>query len=255
MNFNQERYFFLSGLISLSFFIGLLFLIGYSIVLAPKVQQFAMIQSDVVNVSIALSEEKAPSEKTPEPEAQPPLQPEVQPEHSEAKSETAKPTVEPVQDISDLFAQVKPVKTPKKDRDDPKRLEQLNALEKEISNTKSTTRISDKVNKVELAKPSVKMTPQGGSTGPLVDKYYATIQAMVKSYFHPPAGTAGEVAKVRMTFSASGKLVSYRVLNYSGNGAFNNEVDWLKDRLSSIRFPEHPDGKEAVLDFILTAKE
>jgi hypothetical protein len=253
MNFNQERYFFLSGIISLSFFIGLLLLIGYSIVLAPKVQQFAMIQSDVVNVSIALSDVKASEEKIPESESQP--QPESQPEHSEVKAEVSKPSAEPVPEISDLFAQVKPDKTPKKEREDPKRLEQLNALEKEISNRKETTRISDKVNKVELAKPSVKVMAQGGSTGPIVDKYYATIQGMVKSYFHPPVGTAGEVAKVRMNFSASGKLVSYRVLSYSGNGTFNNEVDWLKDRLASIRFPDHPDGKEAVLDFILTAKE
>lgn len=254
MNFNQERNFFLSGLISLSFFVAILFLITYSAILAPKTQQFAMIQSDVINVSIALSEIKAPEAATSEPESQP--QSEMQPpQPSHEQAEASKPAVEPVAQISDLFAQVKPDKTPKKERDDPKRLEQLNALEKEVINRKENARISDKVNNLELAKPSVKVVAQGGSTGPLVDKYYATIQAMVRSYFHPPAGTAGEVAKVRMNFNASGKLVSYRVISYSGNGTFNNEVDWLKDRLSSVRFPEHPDGKEAVLDFILTAKE
>ena len=224
--------------------------------LTPKTQQFAMIQSDVINVSIALSDIKAPEEATSsEVESQPEVQTEKQPQPSQEKAEASKPVSEPVAQISDLFAQVKPDKSSKKERDDSKRLEQLNALEKEVINRKDNTRISEKVNHLELAKPSVKVVAQGGSTGPLVDKYYATIQAMVRSYFHPPAGTGGEVAKVRMNFNASGKLVSYRVISYSGNGTFNNEVDWLKDRLNSVRFPEHPDGKEAVLDFILTAKE
>lgn len=250
MNFNQERNFFLSGLISLSFFVGILFIVGFSLVLAPKTEQFAMIQSDVINVSLALSEAPAVEQSTSsEPEEQ------TQSQKSEETESPSKKEPEPVPEISDLFAQVKPDKAQKKEREDPKRLEQLNALEKELSNRKDTPRISDKVNKVDLAKPSVKMVPQGGSTGPQVDKYYATIQATVHSNFHPPAGTAGEIAKVRMSFNASGKLVSYRVLSYSKSGTFNAEVDWLKDRLSSIRFPEHPDGKEAVLDFILTAKE
>lgn len=249
MDSNQERYFFISGLISFSFFIAILFLVGYSVILTPKTEQFSMIQSDVINVSIALSEISSIEQNIPEPQVQP------QKQENEKKPEPEKQEVEKVPEISDLFAQVKAEKIPKKEPKDSKRLDQLNALEKEILNTKETSRLSDKVSKVNLAKPSVKMTHQGSSTGPLVDKYYATIQAMVKMYFHPPIGTAGEVAKVRMKFNPSGKMISYRVISYSGSGAFNNEVDWLKDRLSSIHFPEHPDAKEAVLDFIVTAKE
>ena len=43
---------------------------------------------------------------------------------------------ESVPEISDLFAQVKPDKSLKKERNDPKRIEQLNALEKEVLNRK-----------------------------------------------------------------------------------------------------------------------
>jgi periplasmic protein TonB len=249
MNFNQERYFFLSGIISFSFFLLLLFLISYSVILTPKIQQFAMVQSDVINVSIALSEVKASKESVSEPKIQP------QSQKTEEKVEPVTQPPERVPEISDLFAQVKPDKAMKKESEDPKRLEQLNALEKEVSNRKEISRISDKVNKLELAKPSVKMVAQGGSTGPLVDKYYATIQGLVYANFHPSIGTEGEVSRVRMKISASGKLIAYKVITYGKSGTFNSEVDWLKDRLSSIRFPEHPDGKEAVLEFILTAKE
>lgn len=248
MGSNQERYFFLSGLISFSLFIMLALLAGYSLVLSPKIEQFALVKSDVINVSIAFSETKATEQSEPEPS--------ITPTESEAVQEEEKAVEpEPVPEISDLFAQVKPDKTPKKKEDNSKRNEQLNALEKELLERHETPHFSEKVNKVSLAKPSIKMIPQGGSTGPLVNEYHAKIQALVYTYFRPPSGSVGEAARVRMSISASGKLIGYRVVSYSGNSAFNNEVDWLKDRLNSIRFPEHPDNKDTVLEFILTAKE
>jgi len=246
MDMNQERYFYLSGLISISLFVTLLFFAGYSLILSPKIEQFAMIKSDIINVSIAVSEAKESVQTPPEPASIPvkddPVQKEEEP--------TALP--ETVPDISDLFSDVKPQKVTKEDN---KRQVQLNKLENEMLTKKETPRFSEKVSKVELAKPSVKMVVQGGSTGPLVNEYHAKIQGLVYTYFHPPSGTAGEMARVRMNISASGKLTGYKVLRYSGNTAFNGEVDWLKDRLSSIRFPEHPEGKDTVLEFILTAKE
>ena len=248
MGSNQERYFFLSGLISISFFIALVVLAGYSLIIAPKIEQFAMIQSDVINVSIAISETKATESSESEPVVTP-----TESEAVQEEKEVARP--EPVAEISDLFAQVKPDKITKKKPEDSKAHERLNALEQEISERRDTPRFSDKVNKITLAKPSVKMIPQGGSSGPLVNEYHAKIQGLVYTYFRPPSGSAGEMARVRMSISSSGKLIAYRVLSYSGNTSFNSEVDWLKDRLNSIRFPEHPDGKDAVLEFILTAKE
>ncbi len=249
MDSNQERYFFLSGLISLTFFIVLVGLVGYSIHLTPKIEQFAMVQSDIINVSISLSDTKVTEENIPEPIITPVEAATAQ------KQEEGVVEPEPVADISDLFAQIKPDKSPKKSKEDIKRQEQLNLLEKDILEKKETSRFSDKISKVDLAKPSVKMVAQGGSTGPLVNEYHAKIQGLVYTYFRPPSGTAGEVARIRMKISSSGKLMEYRVISYSRNGSFNGEVDWLKERLAGIRFPEHPDGREAILEFILTAKE
>lgn len=224
-------------------------------IISPKVEQFAMIQSDVINISIALSETKATEESVPMPqvESQPESVSEPAPKQEIEKVSPLK--AERVPEISDLFAQVKPQKTPKKPLEDKKQNEQLNALEKELLTHKESSRFADKVSKVELAKPSVKMVVQGGSTGPIVNEYHAKIQGLVYTNFHPPSGSAGEVARVRMSISASGKLMGYKVISYGGNGTFNNEVDWLKDRLNTIRFPAHPEGKDAVLEFILTAKE
>lgn len=248
MGSNQKRYFFLSGLISFTLFILLAALAGYSLIITPKIEQFSMIKSDVINVSIALSEVKSTEETIPEPVISP-TEPTV------AQEEEKVTDTESIPEISDLFAQVQPDKTSKKKQEDTREREQLNALEKEVLERRETPRFSDKVNKVTLVKPSVKMIAQGGSTGPLVNEYHAKIQGLVYTYFRPPSGSAGEVARVRMSISASGKLIGYRVIRYSENSSFNNEVDWLKDRLGSIRFPEHPDGKDAVFEIILTAKE
>jgi periplasmic protein TonB len=248
MDLHQKRYFFLSGLISLTFFIGLLLLVGYSLIFSPNVVQFAMLKSDVINVSIAISKTKVTKQTNPELAITPR---ELKP--IEKQEKVSKPV--PVPDISDLFANVKPQKIVKKTTEERKENEQLNKLEKELLAPKDNPKFTDKVNKIEFAKPSVKMIAQGGSTGPIVNEYHAKIQGLVYTYFRPPAGTAGDVARVRMTISATGKLISYKVITYSGNGLFNSEVDWLKDRLSSIHFPVHPEGKDAILEFILTAKE
>ena len=251
MDTNQDRYFLLSGFISISLFIGLILVAAYSFILSPKVEQFAMIQSDVINVSIAISDAKAPAQSAPQPAASAAPSPATAAQPQEKAAE-AEPEKAPTPAISDLFSDIKPQKTAK---EDTKRQEQLNKIENEILTRKDTPRFSDKVSKVDLAKPSVKMVVQGGSTGPLVNEYHAKIQGLVYANFHPPAGTAGEVARVRMSITASGKLSAYKVLRYAGNTSFNSEVDWLKDRLNSVRFPENPEGKDTVLDFILTAKE
>jgi len=242
MGLHQERYFFLSGMLSFSLFFVLVLLVGYSIAFSPKVEQFAMVKSDYVSVSIEAISTPKPVNVASEP--LPPVQ---------EKAPVAEP--EPIPEISDLFSQVKPQKVSKKPVEEIRRNDQLSALEKELSKPNENARFTEKLNKVELVKPSVKLIAQGGSTGPVVNEYHAKIQGLVYTYFHPPSGTAGQVARVKMVISASGKLISYKVLAYSGNSVFNGEVDWLKERLGSVLFPSHPEGKDAIIEFILTAKE
>lgn len=247
MNGQQERYFFLSGIISISFFAVLVFLAVYTLLVPSQIDSYAMTQSEIVNISIAIAE------PTEEKEAVVQESSEVSEATPEEEAEMTQE--EPVPEISDLFSQVKVDKTPKKREEEQKRRDELNNLEKELLQTKEHSSLSEKVNKVELARPSVKMVPQGGSTGPLVNEYHAKIQGLVYTYFRPPSGSAGEMARIRMKLSASGRLIEYKILRFSKNGSFNHEVEWLKDRLNTVRFPEHPEGRDAVLEFILTAKE
>jgi protein TonB len=252
MGFNQERYFILSGLLSIALFIILLFLFFFGFMVSSKVEQFAMTKSEYISISISPSPTPSADQSNPEPKL--PVPEEVSEEATPSAEETpSKP--EPVADVSDLFAEVKSEKPPKKLREEPKRNEQLSALEKELLAHQETPRFSDKVSKVDLSKPSVKMSQQGGSTGPVVNEYRAKIQGLVHNAFRPPAGTVGKEARIRMTISASGKLLRYKVIRYSDSAPFNTEVDWLKERLESVRFPDHPEGRDIVLEVILAAKE
>lgn len=245
MGFNDQRYFFISGIISFSFFALILIAFGYTMITSEKIEQFALTQSQYVSISLDIA--------TPEPMAEP--LPEVS-EVTPSPDKAPEPVPEKVPEISDLFSSVKPEKIQQKEDESVKRLEVLSALEQKMANrAQKTPQLADKVKNTSLAKPSIKIIANSGSTGPLVNEYHAKIQALIYSNYYPPSGSQGQTARIRINVNASGKLTAFRVLAYSGNSSFNSEVDWLKDRLRNVMFPLHPDGKDTVLEIILTAKE
>ncbi|MDD5052714.1 MAG: TonB C-terminal domain-containing protein [Sulfuricurvum sp.] len=261
MGLHEDRYFFISGIISISFFFFLLFIFAYSNFLPTKIEQAAMNKSEFISVSISMSKAKeksiAVAETKPTMELEKTISESEQtvPEVARIQSKPVK-TSEPTPEINDLFSNVKPEKIVQKPQHDTKRLDALNALEKKVlTQNETTSNISEKVKNIELAKPMITMVVQGGSSGPAVNEYHAKIQGLVYANFHPPTGTQGQMARVKMYISASGQLTVYKVISYSSNGTFNSEVDWLKERLSRLIFPVNPDGKDAVLEFILTAKD
>ncbi len=249
MGLHNNRYFLLSGLIAFAFFFLLLLLVGYTLLKTVRIEQFGMVQSEFVSISIVQSDTPATPE-TLSPKPQPVDEP-VMEKPVEAKEEQQ----ETVRNISDLFSQVKTQTLSEKKSDVPKPDEALSALEKEIMTPSEKQQLSEKVKKVEAAKPGTKTVLEGGSSGPVVNEYRAKIQGLIHSNFHPPSGSQGRVARVKIKISPEGKLLSYKVIAYADHTAFNHEVDWLKERLASIRFPSHPEGKTAVLECILTAKE
>ena len=249
MDLHNERYFFLSGLISFLFFGLLVVMVGFTLLSSTKIEQFAMLQSQFVSVSIDISDKLARPETTAasqQPKAEQAEEKQVSVEEKKAQA---------VPDVSDLFSQVKTRSEPQKKTDNAKRSEELSALEKELLSSPQKQRFSDKVKSIVLSKPGMKMTVQGGSTGPVVNKYHAKIQGLIYANFFPPAGSAGQKARILIKISAAGKLISYKVVAYSGHTALNQEVDWLKERLETVAFPSHPEGRDTELDIILTPEE
>jgi len=273
MNLDRDRFFIVSGFISLSFFALIVAIIGWQTLIVSKPEIFAMTQSETISVSLVSSLEKS-KEPIPEPLVSPPVVkpaveevtekiPEVTPPEKVIPKTADKSIEKPIEKseekseevaISDLFSTVKPNKPVSKPKEDGKRLAQLNALEEKVLSTKRDSKLFEKAKTLELAKTGVKLSSVSGSSGPLVNEYKGKIQGIIYANFHPPGGTEGFSARVRITLSADGKLLSYRVISYSRSALFNAEVDWLKERLGHVALPVNPNGDEAVFEIILTAK-
>lgn len=246
---DNNKLFFLSGIFSLSFFLLIVGIIGWQFTLDSKPLAFAMIQSDVISVSLDMSDSKI-SEAEPIVQESAPAEPTVQKSEPISQEKAIPSPVQP--EITDLFSNVRThAPSPKKESTN---ISKLNELEKKILSSKRESQLFEKVQNVSLAKSGVKMVTSA-SSGPMVNEYYAKVQGIIYANFHPASGTEGFSARVRISLRANGALEGYRVISYSGNAVFNAEVDWLKERLSQVTLPSHPQGESAVFDIILTAKD
>ncbi|MDO9208019.1 MAG: TonB C-terminal domain-containing protein [Sulfuricurvum sp.] len=250
MHLDTNRFFIVSGLLSFSLFALILAVIGWQFLVAQKPNAFALTKSDVISISLV------PSLSNAQESIREPLMP--QPDSKSAVEkiipQKTEPKVEEVA-ISDLFSTVKTNNPPQKIKEDKKQLSELNALEEKVLTSKRDSKLFEKAKTLDLAKAGVKVVAAAESSGPVVNEYNAKIQGIIYTHFHPASGTEGFTARVRIVLSPDGKLASFRVISYSRSSVFNAEVDWLKERLTQVAFPSYPNGKEAIFEIILTAKE
>jgi len=249
----NDSYFYVSGLLSLSFFAIVVILFSALVVSGEKVKSYALQKQKYIAVSVDLTQ-KIPTQNSakPAPIPKPKNKPEPNPEKSAQK----------VPDISSLFSTVSSKKIVYKKRPVATKKSILNErrvaqMQKRIKTTqkRESSDAKKKIKNLKLAKASVKEVGASASGGEEVNQYYAKIQAFVYEHFYPPANSEGTSAKVRIWLSANGRLSDYRIMAYSANSMFNNEVDQLKQLLSSLNFPPHPKGKSLVLDIILVSEE
>ncbi len=254
----EERYFYISGLISFTLFSAVVLLFILVILHKSSIETFAMQKDNYISVSMDMvTPLPTKNDAKPDPRPTPKEEPLPEPEPVTDEMETTPDTVET--DVSSLFddvwTQSADTKVEKKEEKlDSKRLA---AIEKRIE-TKEVTqshKASDKIKTIELVKPSIEVVGGSASTAPEVNEYLAKIHAQVKAKFYPPASSEGESAKVRVRIDANGNVTGYRVLVYSGVTIFNEEVDRLERRLQRMTFPKNPDGKSISLDIILTVEE
>ncbi len=250
MHLDNERYFYISGFLSLGLTLLIILSIGLRFFSISSPQSFALRQSETISISLYDAPQKS-SANAPLPESS--SQPKIEEVRSEAP-ETPQEEVAKVPEITDLFSTVKPTKENKKSNEKSNVLPNLSALEEKVLSSKRDAQFSEKVKTLDLAKSSIKMAAASGSTGPLVNEYHAKIQGIIYTNFHPASGTEGYAARVRIAVNADGRITAYKVLSYSGNAVFNAEVDWLKERLRQVGFPPHPMGEDSIFEIILTAK-
>jgi protein TonB len=237
----NDSFFYISGIISLSLFSFILFLVIYSLFSPKKIDSFALKKDNFISVSIVMP--KVESQK--------------------AKKEVSAPTEEaPVipepkkVDIDDLFSEVI-TKDIKKDK--PKEKPKDN---KRVENTQKKLKVAKENNASKIAKKLDKSVSKSAdeeksaaSTSPEVNEYLAKIQGLVYEHFNPPPNSQGNSVKAVIQLSPIGKVLDFRILTYSGNSELNKECDQIKDRLMSVIFPINPENKTQNNIVILRSEE
>ncbi len=184
------------------------------------------------------------------------------------KKTVVKPAVKPVatqsvvkpKDVSvdDLFNDVwtknikKTKKVIKKKKVNNRRLLEIQKKSKTIDK-KSVEPVIEKVDKSSAVVHSKKVEKK--STANEVNEYLAKIQALVYKNFIPPQNSQGHSVKAVIELSAIGKVMDFRILNYSENSSLNSECDKIKKRLMGVLFPANPKNSSGNYIIILTSKE
>lgn len=161
--------------------------------------------------------------------------------------------------IDNLFSDVwtkdikKTVEKPKEKVLD-KRLSQEISKKIAKSNSNKVEPIADKIQSLNTddkkSSENVKT-----STADDVNEYLAKIQATVYEHFYPPPNSQGNRIIAIIELNSKGKVIDFRILNYSDNDALNSEADKMRERLLNTLFPENPDNKSGVYKINLTSKE
>lgn len=137
-------------------------------------------------------------------------------------------------------------KIKKKKKTDIKRLAQM---QKTVKIDKS------KQKDLESLELSNTKTASKTSTAEEVNKYLAKIHSIVYDNFFPPANSEGYFVKAIIELSALGKVIDFRILNYSSHVGLNHEVDKIKNRIKNIIFPVNPENKNEKIIIILRAED
>ncbi len=243
----NSRLFYLSGVLSFVIFFFFLFLFVHMLFVEQKIRTYGMKKERYV--SISLQNVPTKSKKT-EKKAQIPKLSKPQKKEQKKLVKKKKSQVDPVSenlDVDSLFNNVwtKKIDTriKKKRHTDAKRIA-------EIQKSIAVPEISRSTDAKSIPKGGRKSS-KAASTGEEVNEYSAKIHAIVYDHFYPPQNSEGEQVKAVVELSPLGKVLDFRILNYSANEALNEEADRIKNRIKNIVFPKNPNNEKARVVIIL----
>jgi protein TonB len=168
------------------------------------------------------------------------------------------PVVTPVEqkkvNVDDLFSDIwtKSIKKKKPKEVDKRRLQEI-AKKIEKAKDKKVQSIANKYENAKIKSDNEKLSKTSSANE--VNEYFAKIQAIVYNYFYPPQNSQGHKVKAIIILGAFGKVLDFRILQYSSNLDLNNECDKIKSRLEHKLFPVNPDNESGKYIIILTSNE
>jgi len=237
---DNRSLFLISGFISLSLFTLTVSLFFYMMLSSKTLNTFALKKDNYISVSIEIPVVKTKKIKMTESKKQIIDPVEASSENSEV-------------DINNLFDSVwtkKIKKNQEKNKKPNKR--RIKEIQKKI---KKTTKNAIQSETANLDKVQDNDTNKIASAANEVNEYLARIQALVYKYFYPPQNSQGNSLKAVISLSSIGKVLDFRILNYSSDDGLNKECDKIKSRLMSVVFPINPQSKSDNYIIILKSEE
>ncbi|WP_457749497.1 TonB C-terminal domain-containing protein [Sulfurimonas sp.] len=236
---NNSRYFYISGLLSLSLFALFLFAFIYMMFNVSKTKTYGYKKENYISVSIKMTKSKhTPKKQT-----------------SKTPVTSVKPQTSKNIDINNLFSDVWTKKinnSIKKPNNNIRRIEQI---QRKISTTKQNNveSISKKLESLQTTHSPTE--EEVSSSANEVNEYLAKIQDIVYQHFTVPQNSEGNSVKTVIELDPFGKLIDFRILRYSNNEALNQEADMMKERLKNVVFPVNPKNRSSKTIVILISKE
>lgn len=254
----DSQYFYVSGALSLSIFTFFISLFFYTLFSIKETKIFALTKDTFVSISLeAVPTPSSSSKKNVETpvEKKEKLPEPVEPKPIEKES-VEKPVKKEV-NIDNLFSSVvtKDLKKESKKEEKPSDKRVTEDLKKK-SQKSEETKVQSITSRVQSMNSNNKSEQDlKTSAGTDVNEYYAKIQALVYENFFPPSNSQGKIVKAVIELNSMGKVIDFRILNYSNHDGLNSEVNKLKERLLSLVFPKNPDNKSGRYEIILIPEE
>jgi protein TonB len=235
----DNKLFYLSGFLAISLFLLFIAMFFYMLFSSSKISSFALKKDNYISISLNMIQTKSKQHKK---------------STKASKVASQIPKISKNVDINNLFSDVwtKKIRPTKRK---PKNSKRIQEILKKISTSKenSTQQHIQKTNENENIKSNEATNPS--ATANEVNEYLAKIQALVYKYFIVPPNSEGHSVKALIELNALGKVLDFRVLNYSDNEALNREVDQIKERLINVVFPINKQNRATKTVVILTSKE
>ncbi len=239
----EQQYFYISGFLSLMLFAMILFFF-IMMLFSPVNKKIYGLEKDnyiSVSVSIAPVMQKKPKQVKK-------VAPVVNPVSTTEDTDMSEDI-----DVNDLFSDVWTKKIQKPQIKKVTR-RNLDAIRQKIKVPQVKKTLSTKQD-LHLNEKNLQSEENSSSKANEVNEYLAKIQAIVYEHFFVPPNTQGLSVKAVIELNALGKLLDFRILQYSSNDALNKEADRIRERLRSVVFPRNPLNIKSRTIILLKSKE
>jgi protein TonB len=237
---DNQRYFYISGFISLSLFMLFLGLFLVMLFQVEDIKKYGFKKENYVSVSVVLT----PSRKQ-------------QKHKSSSVSKVVSQVVTKSKniDVNNLFSDVWTEKIEHKKIKRKVNSKRINEIQKQLKlkENNKVKPVNETIKKLQQAEE--KTNEDASSAANEVNEYLAKIQTIVYQHFNVPPNTEGNSVKTVIELDPFGKMIDFRILNYSSSEALNSEVDKIKKRLTNVVFPQNPQHKSSKTIVILISKE